>query len=234
MTEFIGLPHPWYGYYANHTRPVPPIVISPHKHKALLFYQVDSIANPESFIFVFPKLHKHYAEADETALRFFMFKPYLVDPSNNFQGCLLHKDCYLIMQRDIYEPYEDYREGHKTIDDMHGKWKVRMLDLTDNADVTQISRPGNIVITGAIEQLKDSFVPFFSVFADWLLNIQDYHDNDIRTHIQFIPVRNFGANRMVSFPYQDLFPHEGQKYDYYIRQNAIRWLGFHVYPINLV
>ena len=95
--------------------------------------------------------------------------PRVVDPRYNFQGYLLHKDCYLIMEREIYEKYEDCEEDHKTLDDMHGKWNVRMMDLTSNEVVAHLMSPENVAITGGLQYFNDNIIPFLSIFGDWLL-----------------------------------------------------------------
>ena len=235
----VGSRLPWYGTHKEHVRPDPQMVLCNDTHIVLIFGCTDGNCNGDYFMFAIPKLGRQYAEADEAACRFFKFMPRVDDNRYNFHGHLLHKGCVLMMEREFYERLDNRDEDHKTFDDMCGKWNVRMMDFSSNRDLALLLNPDKVAIAGGLQHLSDNMIPFLSIFGDWLLNMQDYEYGDDQLLIQFIAYRNstpefIEESYRMRFPYEDIIPHEGYKYDYYIRQNAIRWLGFHVRPINLI
>ena len=150
-----------YGRYHDHVRgnvPNPPIK-STATHRGLFFWRKPDIyAFKQWFIYIFPRLPDGEDYAEEYVLEYFL--PIDVNEISD-EGPILPLGCKLVASQYMYDNYYFYKaDGHKTVDDMQGRWKVREITTNEDDFVEHCVQGGYRIEVGNIFNFKDSITIF--------------------------------------------------------------------------
>ena len=143
-------------------------------------------------------------------------------------GPFLSVGTKLVMPVTTYSKYTRFEDDYINPDEMCRVWDVKPLLDHEPEEITNCPVELKTVL-GYMWCRHETLVPLLNNFGRWLCA----EDEDNMEGFSFI-IHNYNRTGvLVEFPYKYELVRRNSLYSHYVRQNAIRWLGFKTKHINV-